>query len=329
MLANNTPIKFIVLSGLLLLSFLLSLFYGGSEDMSDLSAAGNNFIFWEIRIPKTITALIAGCTLSVAGLILQVVFRNPLAGPYVLGISSGASLMVAVSIMAGNALGIFSNLLLGKSFMVASAIAGSFLVTLLILAISKKVNSNIVLLLIGLMFSQICGAIQTALEYFSDPTNLKSFVIWGMGSLGNTTTADLYLYAPVSIIGILAIVPFIKPLNALLLGQNYAQNTGTDFQGSRFWLIAISSLLTGLTTAFCGPIAFVGIAVPILSRMLFKTSRQQVHLLSCMLTGSIILLLSDALCNSVFNNVSLPVNMITTFIGAPLVIYLMFKHKQW
>jgi iron complex transport system permease protein len=326
-LQNNTRIKFILLSLLVLCALLLSVFYGGSERVSPWS--GDDFIFFEIRVPKTLTALIAGCTLSVAGLILQVIFRNPLAGPYVLGISSGAALMVAVSIMAGSALGVFSNLLLGRSFMVVSAITGSFLVTLLILAISKRVSSNVVLLLIGLMFSQICGAIQSALEYFADPGNLKNFVVWGMGSLGNTTRSDLLIFAPIAFFSLLLIFFLIKPLNALLLGQSYAQNSGVDFKQSRFWLILIASVLTGITTAFCGPIAFIGTAVPILSRMIFKTSRQQAHLFSCMLIGSAILLISDALSNSLIKNVALPINMITTFIGAPLIIYLMFKNKQW
>jgi iron complex transport system permease protein len=293
------------------------------------SLKNNDFIFWQIRFPKTLTAIIAGSTLSAAGLILQIIFRNPLAGPYVLGISSGASLTVALSVLAGQSLHLFTDYFIGKSFIVVSAIAGSFVVTLLILFISKKVNSNIVLLLIGLMLSQICGAIQTALEYFSDPNSLKTFVIWGMGSLANTTGLDLAIYIPAGLVCLLSLVFFVKPLNALLLGQNYAQNVGVNFNKNRFYLILISSLLTGLTTAFCGPIAFVGIAVPILSRMIFNSSKQQLHLASSLLIGSSILLLSDAISHSALTNVALPINMITTFIGAPLVIYLMFKNKHW
>ena len=326
---KNNFIKFSLLGFALLISVFLSLYFGGTESINLFTITADDFIFWQIRFPKTITAILAGCTLSVAGLILQVVFRNPLAGPYVLGISSGASLMVAISIMAGNFLGVFSNLLLGKSFIVFSAISGSFLVTLLILTVSKKVSSNVVLLIIGLLFSQICGAFQSALEYFADPTSLKSFVIWGMGSLGNTTTIDFSIYAPIALGSVFVILFFTKPLNALLMGQNYAQNSGIDFNKSRFWLILLSSVLTGITTAFCGPIAFVGIAVPILSRMLFSTSKQQIHVYSCLLIGSIILLISDALCHSAIKHTTLPINMITTFIGAPLVIYLMFKNKHW
>lgn len=328
-MVNKTGIVFSGLILLFVVAFLLSFFYGGSEEVSLNALSSNDFILWQIRLPKSLTAIIAGCTLSVAGLILQVLFRNPLAGPYVLGISSGAALMVAVSIMAGNAFNLFSNQLIGKSFIVASAIVGSLGITSLILAISKRVNSNVVLLLIGLMLSQICGALQMALEYMADPSSLKAFVIWGMGSLGNTTRNDLWIYLPTSALTLLVLLFFIKPLNALLLGQDYAQNTGINFKTTRFWLILLSSVLTGITTAFCGPIAFVGIAVPILSRMILKTSRQQIHVMASLLIGSIILLLSDWLCNSLINNVSLPVNMITTFIGAPLVIYLMFKNKHW
>ena len=326
---KNTNIKFLVLICLLVISCVLSLLYGGSEHININAPGSNNFIFWQIRFPKTITAIIAGCTLSAAGLILQVIFRNPLAGPYVLGISSGASLMVAISILAGSTMHLLSDFFIGKTFIVLSAISGSFLITLLILGISKKVNSNVVLLLIGLMLSQICGAIQTALEYFSDANSLKSFVTWGMGSLANTTNSDLMIYLPFALIFLVAIIFFVKPLNGLLLGQNYSQNVGINFKSSRFYLILISSVLTGLTTAFCGPIAFIGTAVPILSRMIFKNSKQHLHLVSCLLLGSIILLFSDTLAHSVIKNISLPINMITTFIGAPLVIYLMFKNKSW
>jgi iron complex transport system permease protein len=328
-LRNNNAIKFSALILLFVAGCFLSLFFGGTERLNPEETSSHHFIFWEIRFPKTITAIIAGSTLSVAGLILQIIFRNPLAGPYVLGISSGASLLVAITLLAGSSLHLLSDFYIGKSVIVLAAITGSLMVTLLILIISKKVNSNIVLLLIGLMFSQICGAVQTALEYFSDPNSLKSFVIWGMGSLANTTNNDLFIFFPIALVCSLMLLFFIKPLNALLLGQNYAQNVGINFSRSRFYLILISSVLTGLTTAFCGPIAFVGIAVPILSRMVFASSKQQLHLASSLLIGSTILLFSDALCNSAVPNVSLPINMITTFIGAPLVIYLMFKNKHW
>lgn len=307
----------------------LSLYYGGPQGLDkSVTSSSFDFIFWEIRLPKTITAVLAGCTLSVAGLILQIIFRNPLAGPYVLGISSGASLVVALTIMGGSSIGLFTNYFLGKSVVALSSILGSVVVTLIILSLSKKVTSNVILLLIGLMLSQICGALQGALEYFADPNSLKNFVMWGMGSLSGTTYNDLYIYIPVSLVFMITLVFFIKPLNAFLLGQNYTTNSGINYQKNRFYLILISSVLTGITTAFCGPVAFVGIAVPLLSRMLFTTSNQGLQLFSCMLTGSIILLFSDFICHA-FRETTLPINMITTFVGAPLVIYLLFKNKQW
>lgn len=317
---------------LLLLFFagcLFSLAYGGSNATTISDFSSDNFIFWQIRVPKTITAILAGATLSAAGLILQIMFRNPLAGPYVLGISSGASLMVAITILTGNTVGFFSNYFIGKSIIVLSSVTGSVLITLLILFLSKKISSNVILLLVGLMLSQICGALQGALEYFADPDSLKSFVMWGMGSLSGTTNSDLMIFIPVSFMALAVLVFFIKPLNAFLLGQNYAINAGINYSANRFFLILVSSLLTGITTAFCGPIAFVGIAVPLLSRMLFTTSNQGVHILSCILIGSIILLFSDVVCHTFSADFTLPINMITTFVGAPLVIYLLFKNKQW
>lgn len=288
-----------------------------------------DYIFREIRLPKTITAVIAGCCLSVAGLILQVIFRNPLAGPYVLGISSGASLMVALTVLAGNSWWWMHELAQGKSLKILAAIAGSVAVTLLILAVSKKITSNVILLLVGLMFSQLCGALESALEYFADPGNLKSFVVWGMGSLGSTTLSDTRVFGGVALVTLLAVLMFVKPLNALLMGEQYARNLGISYSKSRFYLILLSSVLTGICTAFCGPIAFVGIAVPILSRMLFKTSNQLLHVVTGMLLGSSILLFADAISHRLLGYATLPVNMITTFVGAPLVMYLMFKNKQW
>jgi iron complex transport system permease protein len=321
--------KFIILFFLFIAGTLISLIIGGSQTLNLLDTETNNFIIWEIRFPKTITAILAGSALSISGLILQLIFRNPLAGPYVLGISSGASLFVAIAFLTGSFVNLFSNYFFGKSLIVVSSIIGSLVVTFLILALSKKITSNVILLLIGLMLAQICSAIQSFLEYFAEPNSLKSFVIWGMGSLGGTTTKDLLIYLPLSISCVAIIFFFIKPLTAFLLGENYATNSGINYTKNRFYLILLSSVLTGTTTAFCGPIAFVGIAVPILSRIVFITSNQKTHLLSCILIGSIILLFSDIICYNIVKATALPINMITTFVGAPLLIYLLFKNKQW
>ncbi len=320
-------IKFFIILTLFSIGICFSLIYGGSENLnsSDLSS---HFIFYQIRLPKTITAILAGACLAVSGLILQIVFRNPLAGPYVLGISSGASLTVALAVMAGSSISFLSTGLFGKSYIVFASVLGSLLMTILILFISNRVKSNVILLLIGLMFSQICGAFQTVLEYFAEPNSLKNFVLWTMGSMSNNTQNDLPLFITLSVICLLAVLLFIKPLNTFLLGENYAHNLGINIKKSRFWLILLSSALTGIITAFCGPIAFVGIAVPILSRMIFESSKQQIHFASCILIGPILLLLADAFAHSLFKQIALPINMITTLMGAPLVIYLMFKNKQ-
>ena len=320
--------KFILLFLLFCIGIYMSLFFGGSESLnfSDLSA---DFIFYQIRLPKTITARLAGAALSVSGLILQVIFRNPLAGPYVLGISSGASLAVALSVMAGSGLHFLPGFFWAKAYTVLSSIVGSFAMTILILSIAVRVKKNVILLLIGLMISQICGALQTVIEYFAEPESLKNFVLWSMGSMSTTNLQDIPLLAGSTLIVLGLLLFFIKPLNAFLLGQLYAQNLGVSVKQKRFWLILISSSLTGIITAYCGPIAFVGIAVPILSRMLFQVSKQQVHLAACLFLGPILLLFADAFAHSLIKHMALPINMITTFIGAPLVIYLMFKNKQW
>lgn len=321
-------IKFFIILALFSVGVCSSLIYGGSENLK-LSDVSSDFIFYQIRLPKTITAIFAGSCLAVSGLILQVVFRNPLAGPYVLGISSGASLMVAITILVSGSFNFLSTFFFGKGLIIVSSMLGSFLVTILILFISNRIRSNIILLLIGLMFSQICGAIETVLEYFSDPNSLKSFVVWGMGTLSNTVLSDLPGFVIISITCLSSLLFFIKPLNAFLLGEQYAQNLGIQIKKSRFGLIFISSALTGVITAYCGPIAFIGIAVPILARMIFKTAKQHVQYLACMIIGASLLLFSDGLCHSLSNQFVLPINLLTTCIGAPLVIYLMFKNKQW
>ena len=310
-----------------LLALYCSVFYGGSGSLNWSEVNSRNFIFWEIRFPKTVTAILAGFALPTAGLLLQVLFRNPLAGPYALGISSGASFMVALSLLAAQSIGF--GLFFGKSILIVSALAGSFVVTMLLLGISTRVRNNVVLLLIGLMIAQICSALLGTLEYYAEPGNLKNFVLWGMGSLSGTNYTDIFLFFTFILVSFLMLLYFIKPLNALLLGDEYARSLGFNIARTRFFLILISSMLTGICTAFCGPIAFVGISVPILSRILFQTSRQQWHLFSGAFIGSSLLLFADALTHNLIPDSSLPVNIITTLLGAPVVLYLMFKNKQW
>ena len=316
---DNTAIKFIILSAILAVAVYCSLHFGGS-------AESNDYIFYSIRIPKTLTAFAAGASLSVSGLILQIIFRNPLAGPYVLGISSGASLSVALVTMGTSALGIFQSFIGIKSMLLLASLTGSLLIMFFILILAKKVSSNIILLLVGIMIAQLCGAFQGGITYFANPGELKSFVMWSMGSLGDTTLNDSMIFMIISFISIFLCYLYAKPLQAFLMGFNYTLSSGIDYPKKRFGLIFISSVLTGTTTAFCGPIAFVGIAVPLISRIIFRTADQRIQITASILIGAIIVLFSDTLCHS-FSDFTLPINMVTTLIGAPFVIYLLLKSK--
>jgi iron complex transport system permease protein len=294
----------------------IPLFAINSEDFSD--------VFYHVRIPKTFTAIIAGGSLAVSGLLMQTLFRNPLAGPYVLGISSGASLFVAIAMIL---LSGATNYFVGKSLISISAIAGSLLIMLLILFISKRSRSNTTVLLVGIMISQVMGAMEGLLEYISNPAALKSFVMWGMGSVSNTTGKDVFILFPVCSVFFVFTLFISKPMNAILLNETYAQNLGVNVSHLRLTIIVITAVLTGLVTAFCGPIAFVGLSVPIACRLLFKTSHQFHQLVYCFLIGVITLLLCDTICQVLSRAYPLPINTITTILGSPVVIYLIFRSK--
>ena len=288
------------------------------------------YIIMDYRLPKAIVAILVGMGLAISGLLMQTLFRNPLAGPYVLGLSSGASLGVALVILGSAFLPAFaSEFILSSYGIVLASSLGSFLVLLAVLAVAQRLRDTMAILIVGLMFGSLTNALVGTLTYFSTAEQLQKFTFWSLGTLGNLSWTSITILSVCVAVGLILSLVSIKPLNSLLLGENYATNLGINFYKNRFYLILISSALTGLTTAFCGPIAFIGIAIPIVSRLIFKTSKQQVHLFSCILIGSSTLLISDAISNSIFNSISLPINIITTFIGAPLVIYLMFKTKHW
>lgn len=284
-------------------------------------------ILFDIRLPKTLTCILAGSGLALCGLLMQSLFRNPLAGPYVLGVSSGSSLFVAIATMLISSIQVSGFYFMGKSIVTLFSIAGAFLVTLVILIISKKNKSNITILLVGLMLGQILGAVQALIEYTSSADNLKTFVIWGMGSVGSTTLQDLFFVIPIYILAITSSFFFIKPLNAILLNEQYAQNLGIDVNNLRISIIIITAILVGLITAFCGPIAFVGISVPIASRLFFKTSHHLHQIVFCLIIGACVLLSADFICQLLGNQFLMPINTVTTLIGSPVVIYLLFKSK--
>ena len=271
--------------------------------------------------------MLAGPALAICGLLMQSLFRNPLAGPYVLGVSSGASLFVAIATMLLTSVNISGMFFIGKGIVTLFSIGGAFFVTIIILLVSKKSKSNVTILLVGLMLAQILGATQGLIEYLSSADSLKTFVMWSMGSVGGTTLSDIYFMAPVIVLLLVFGFALIKPMNAILLNEQYAQNLGINVPRLRIAVIVITSILVGMVTAFCGPIAFVGISVPIASRLFFKTSHHLHQMVFCILIGAAVMLVADIVCQGISNRFTLPINTVTTLIGSPMVIYLLFRSK--
>ncbi len=301
----------------------------GSVNLFSLESTDPLFstILCDIRLPKTLTSIIAGSGLALCGLLMQSLFRNPLAGPYVLGISSGSSLAVAIATMLISSANISGFYFIGKGVVTLFSIAGAFFVTLIILVVSKKNKNNVTVLLVGIMLSQILGATEGLIEFVSSADSVKTFIMWGMGSVGSTTMQDLLFVFPVFAVTITVCFFFIKPLNAILLNEQYAQNLGVNVNSLRISIIILSAILVGIITAFCGPIAFVGISVPIASRLFFKTSHHLHQMIFCLLLGACVVLLADVICQILSSQFMLPINTVTTLIGSPVVIYLLFKSK--
>ena len=276
------------------------------------------------RLPKAIAALSAGMALSVAGMLMQTFFRNPLAGPYVLGINSLSSLAVAIFMLAGGA-GTSLFFQLGIPF---AAAAGALLGLLLLLILSKRIRSATHLLLVGMMIGFLAGAFQSVLEYLANPAQLKTFVLWNMASLSNVTDSDLLIFFGTSLCACLFCLALIKPLNALMLGEDHASLLGVNVRGSRGVLLVVVAILSGVSTAYCGPVGFVGLAIPHTVRMLFRTTHHLHQLLGCMLCGGVFMLACDILSNlPIFEN-TLPLNVVTSLFGAPFVIWLLFKSRN-
>jgi iron complex transport system permease protein len=283
-------------------------------------------IIWEYRIPKSITAVFAGIALSLSGLQMQTFFRNPLAGPFVLGISSGAGLGVAILLLAGSALGwnLYSNNW-GISAIIIAACSGAILVLLLMSLTAWKVKDSMTLLIVGLMFGSLAGALISLLSYFSDAQQLKIFTIWSMGSLGTSSYPQLFAFGLAILAGITPLILNLKSYNALLLGEAYAKSMGVNVQRLRWSMIIGTGLLAGSATAFCGPIAFIGIAVPHIARMIFKTADHKILFPASALLGSIILLICDSISQLPGSSQTLPINSVTSLIGAPVVIWLIIN----
>ena len=277
-----------------------------------------------IRFPKALTAILAGAALSVSGLMMQTLFRNPLAGPYTLGISSGASLGVALLTMIGGVLSTF-NFQLSTIGLPLAAVIGATLVLLLVLAVSKRVTSNVSLLIVGLMFGSIAGALVSLLQNFANPDALKLFIVWTLGSLSSVGWSDMQMLVPVLVAGTLFALLALKPLNGLLLGEDYARGLGIHVERTRLYIVLATGLLAGGVTAFCGPIAFIGVAVPHIARGIFGTSNHRITLPASALIGACLLLVCDLLCSLFIY--PLPVSTVSALFGAPVIIWIILKNR--
>ena len=330
------------LSLLLLLLFVTDLALGSvripfTEVVRILSGADVENQAWEaiilkIRLPRSVTAVLVGAALSVAGLQMQTLFRNPLAGPSVLGITAGASLGVAaVMLAAGSVTTAFSirQMGIGGSWLIIiAATLGAGLVLIAILAISYRIRDNVVMLIVGIMVANITIAIVSIWQYFSDPEQIQEYILWTFGSLGGVTNAQLRVLSLIVLIGIILTLLLSKTLNVLLLGEQYAQSMGLNIRRSRVLIIAVTSILAGAITGFCGPIGFVGIAVPHLTRSFLNTSDHRVLVPSCVLVGAILMLLCDIIAQVPGSQTVLPVNAITAMIGSPIVIWIIVKRRN-
>lgn len=281
------------------------------------------------RLPKAITAIIVGSGLSISGLLMQTLFRNPLAGPFVLGISSGASLGVAILILGASFLGanITSYAFTNFGLAVAASL-GAFLVLSAVMLAAIKVRNTMSILIIGLMFGSITSSIISVLAYFSSASELQQYMFWSFGSLGNLSWKEIIALFSVFLIGIILVTFIIKPLNSLLLGENYAKSMGVNVKRTRNITLIATSLLTGVITAFSGPIAFIGLAVPHLTKLLFNTSNHKTLLPAVAICGAIIMLICDSIAQVPNSEYTLPINAITSLFGAPIIIWLLVRKRK-
>jgi len=340
MLKNTIKYKFyfLLLLVLLLVAFLVNISLGSEAiPFKQVFAALSNgelhqetwrYIILSYRIPKALTAILVGIGLSTSGLLMQTLFRNPLAGPYVLGISSGASLGVAILVLGASFLGFNSDLFSSSWAIIIASSLGSLLVLFAVILLAKRMENTMSILIIGLMFGSLTSAVVSILAFFSSAEQLQQFIFWSFGSLGNLSWNQLGILCIFILLSFVLIIFILKDMNSLLLGENYARSLGVNIKQTRYIIIVATSLLAGSITAFVGPIAFLGLAVPHISRILFKSSKQQIILLASVLIGAIIMLIADTIAQLPTSEYTLPINAVTTLFGAPLVIFLLLKHKN-
>ena len=329
----RSTILFITLTALVVVLFAVDIMVGSvGIAASDVLAAltGGECdpitrkIIIDIRLMKAIVAILAGAALAVSGLQMQTLFRNPLAGPYVLGVSSGASLGVALFILGAPLLGLGGSAMLSTMGVAGAAWLGAAAILAVVAAVSQRIKDIMVILILGMMVSSGVSAIVQILQYLSDEDSLKSFVIWTMGSLGDITSSQLWLVAPAVVAGLLISVAVIKPMNLLLLGEGYARTMGLNIRRTRSLILLSTTLLAGTITAFCGPIGFIGLAIPHVARMLIRNADHRLLLPTTALTGAVSLLV----CDIVSKMMTLPVNTITALLGIPIVIWVVIRNKN-
>lgn len=329
--------KYLFLGGLLFSLMILHLLWGSvSMTLPDIAAALFGYseqqqdvlIVWNFRLPKILTTIIAGASLSISGLLMQTFFRNPVAGPFVLGISSGASLGVAILLLASGWLASWGISFSGAWGMVIMSMLGAGSVLGVLLLVSYRIKDINTLLILGLMFGSATGAIVTLLQYFSNQQDLQQFVFWSMGSLTAVTWQELAVLLPVCSLAIFLSFGLSKTLDSLLLGEAYALSMGVPVKQAQRAIVGLTAVLAGSVTAFCGPIAFIGIAVPHLSRMLFRTHRHLILLSGTALLGMITLLFCQLLAQLPGSSQILPINVMTSLMGAPMVVWIILRKKS-
>ena len=287
------------------------------------------YIIWESRVPQAVTALLCGAALSASGLMLQTIFRNPLAGPSILGIDAGANLGVAVVMLALGGTVVLGDLTIGGYLLVIlSAMIGALLVMGLLMMLAQLLHSSVMLLVTGVIISYVTGSVIQLLSYLGTEEGVHNFVIWGMGNFSSVSQDRLPVYCSLILCGLLASASLVKPLDALLLGDYYAQNLGVNVMHVRQRLLLATGLLTATTTAFCGPISFLGLAVPHVARMLLGTSSHRVLLPSTMLVGAILTLGCNLLCTMPPGGRIIPVNVITPLVGTPVILYVILHRNK-
>lgn len=337
MMKRNVCIILLLVAGIIML-FAMNLIVGSVRiplaDVCDIlfdkfdGKESWKYIIMENRLPQALTAMLCGASLAVCGLMLQTAFRNPLAGPDVFGISSGAGLGVAiVMLFLGGSVSTTLFTISGFLAILTSAFIGAIVVTMIILFLSTMVRNSVLLLIVGLMVGYVSSSAVALLNFFASEEGVKSYMVWGMGNFGGVSMDHMLLFALLCLVGIIASIFLIKPLNIMLLGTQYAESLGINIRQIRNLLLVIVGLLTAVTTAFCGPISFIGLAIPHISRLLFRTDNHQILLPGTVLTGAVIALFCNLICYLPGELGIIPLNAVTPLIGAPVIIYVIIKRR--